>query len=65
MTSPTCCGQRGAFAAAGGPLAPGCVLCPDSPTHWRRAENRDDGQPYREPTLDEAYASLNQPRRRR
>ncbi len=47
------------------PGHPGAALCPRSPTYWRREENRADGQPYREPTLAESYASLDREPRRR
>ncbi|GGM22767.1 hypothetical protein ACFFX1_10925 [Dactylosporangium sucinum] len=37
----TCCGEKycGAKnpAQAGKPLAPTCILCPRSPTYWRKA----------------------------
>jgi hypothetical protein len=46
-STPTCCGEGGGWAAAGKALVPGCDLCPKSPTYWRAAENRSDGQPYR------------------
>jgi hypothetical protein len=44
-------------------MPPGAALCPKSPTYWRRPENRDDGQPYRQATLDETYASVSEDRR--
>lgn len=46
----TCCGQRycGAVepAQVGKPIAATCMLCPASPTYWRRGTNEfADGQP--------------------
>lgn len=54
MTSPdpaapaaemTCCGQDGTWSPKQGePIAVSCMLCPSSPSYWRRT--RGDGQPY-------------------
>ncbi len=55
---PICCGKGGPWANGGGPLVPGCAMCPESPTYWRLPANREDGQPYREPSLDESYRSV-------
>ncbi len=60
MTDPTCCGEGGTWAPKGEPLAVGCQLCPKSPTYWRLPQNRSDGQPYREQTLEESYASVSE-----
>jgi hypothetical protein len=36
-TAATCCGQGGAWAPpAGQPVVIGCMLCPKSPTYWRK-----------------------------
>lgn len=59
----TCCGKGGTWANGGGPLCAGCRLCPESPTYWKLPQNRGDGQLYRDATLDEAYASADQPKR--
>lgn len=42
-----CCGRGGVWAPpAGSPLAPGCMLCPNSAaTYWRT--HRADGEPYK------------------
>lgn len=45
------------------PEAAGAALCPNSPTYWRLAENRDGGQPYREVTVEESYAGAGEERR--
>ncbi len=44
------------------PDAPGAALCPKSPRYWRLPENRADGQPYREVTVEESYASVSEAR---
>ncbi len=54
----TCCGQGGVWAPAGDPLVPGCRLCPESPTYYRLPQNREDGQPYAERSLDESYRAV-------
>ncbi len=52
---PICCGKGGRWAPGGDPLVPGCKLCPESPTYFKLPQNRADGQPYPERSLDEAY----------
>ncbi len=42
------------------PDAVGSALCPKSPTYWRLPQNRADGQPYRERTLEESYGSVSE-----
>jgi hypothetical protein len=46
-----CCGQGGAWSKAGGPLLPGCQLCVNSPTYWRR-DGRESVPP------EESYRSV-------
>lgn len=49
-----CCGEGGSHTTVGEPLVPGCALCPNSPTYWRRPENRADGCAYEpaQPLID-------------
>lgn len=41
-----CCGKENWSPGAGKPVGPSCALCADSPTYWRRPENRPDGREY-------------------
>ncbi len=45
------------------PDAAGAVLCPNSDKYWRLPQNRSDGQPYREVTVEESYAAVGEERR--
>lgn len=56
-----CCGKGGTWANGGGPLCPGCAMCPESPSYWRRAENRENGETYRPATAAESYAKAPEP----
>ncbi len=45
------------------PDAAGAQLCPKSDKYWRLPQNRGDGQPYREVTVEESYAAVGEERR--